>query len=536
MKKLIIFIFLLAFLSKVNSLKAQIKKVIAKPKPVAVAVALVPKEEIKKIDFFDKTPEDLIQVLNDEFKKAGLTIKDINDFITYKYDAKGKSTKQPISTLKTISFNKDATVIYVNTDSAEKVSDISFTTKNYKYFKQIKKLVGCQSWSLVASNETDTTLKSGNLYANISKDTANIQYNLSLKKSIGNNFTSNQTVPFNAANLSLENNANDLGNGIIAVMKLIGLDFLYKSNNVPIVSEKQFMFYSTRFNFTNFASVDINTSATNKNQSIVFSVTDAVIFYKLKKALNVTQWQSKPNGTNDGTETYSLNNIDCSVNSKDKIIIYTVNPLVTDIKTRYENTIPIDAENLVNLYLKNDSATVKKIIQSTYVNLVDVDWQSRKIKYNPIADPFDFYFKSPADSLCYVSYEYKLSNTHSRIIYFATKDFAYFDKIKTALNEMAQPADAPIIIAVSTTPNTTTGMQNINIYSKAQGAVIAEYNRQQEEQKERDRQAAIARQQREREEKAERDRLKAEKDAKTAKDIENVTNSILEGLKKLKKN
>lgn len=536
MRTLIIAI-LLGLVTFVSPINAQIKKPVVKPK---TTLAKVP--AINTIDVFNESSDDATQILSDELKKLNVILDDIEEYHFYKYDEHGKKLNTINNSVKKLIFNKGITA-YIHINNIDAIKEVSFSIEDKKYNKNIKKLLGYANWPTVARSEKDTTFKSGYFIVNtntISQEDEDGKkvgdaYTIAMKQISPYLFKPSKIMGFEAKALTVHDNVDDIGYAIVELMKKQGIGLLYKEDELPASNNDGLLNYYTTYNFVNGITVDINTNKKRMLSEINFACNNPIVFIKLKRELKILEFEHTGSDAENSLEYYQYKNVNSTVFSKQKAINFYVLPVIEDVETRYQNTEPISAENLVNLYLKNDSTTIKTHISNNYVNNANVDWINMKMTYNMLAPDFGFYFKSPADSISYVEYEYKLSDTWSRIIYFSTRDKFYYEKIKTELTQIANAPGSEIIINFSDTPYAITRMPYISIFSKAQDEKVKQKKQLLAQQKEQERQELLARQQQQREEQVERDRLKAEKAAKSAADIQKVGDALIKGLQDIQR-
>lgn len=518
---------------------AQVKKPIVKAKTITALPKVV---AINKINLFDLSADEATETLSNELKKLSIVLEDIEEYQTYNYDENGKKLNTINNTVKKLIFNKGLTS-FIATNNIDVIKEISFVINDAKYNRSIKTLLGYNNWQAVFQSENDTTFKSGYFIVNTNKNSVEDEtgkktgehFSIAMKQITPYTYKPSKVNDFIPKTLTVHDNADDVGYSIVELMKKQGLIFLYKSDIYSLTDDNKFLNYNTTYHFANGISLDINTNVKNKLLNISFNLNNPLAFIKLKKEFKILEFEHTGNDTENNIEYYKYNNISSTIFPKQKAIIFYISPAVEDIKTRYQNTAAISGEDLVNMYLKNDSSILKNIIAQNYVNKVDIDWKSRKMTYNEKENDFDFLFKSPSDSISFVSYEYKLSNTWSRIIYFSTRDKVYYEKMKTELTQIANKPESEISINFSDIPYAATGMQYISIFSKAQEQKVQENKRLLAQQREQERQELLARQQQQREEQAERDRLKAEKAAKSAADIQRVGDALLKGLQDIQR-
>lgn len=527
-KSLVLLLFIIA-----AEASAQVKKATVTAKPKQVSTVQVPTKSLVA-ELLRSNTEQACRLLSNELKGIGIRIESMDEESVY--EQKNKSPLQLRTSLKCsdkiqvdVIANQNDQILSVDWYVNE-VSQATFTT--------IEKILGYQKWPIITKENRSALYLSNNMIVNVNNfgstesDHTKSSYAIHLTKS--DRFISSPTAKlFNIDSLSVHSNGEEIGQSVVQFLKGQGLKFLYKSlKDVSAASgEKgisEVVGYTTTYMFDEGTYVSITSNKYQKTDGLNFYFSDPLVHNKIKRWFRFSNWTEGGEGDEEGDVIYTKNNVECLNNDKFKYIQFTISPVITDIKTRYQNTYPIDASSLVADYFNMNKEALKTYLTKTYANMVSIDWANRKMTYSESADPYTFYFKSPADSLSVVIYEYKLSNTWSRIAYFGTRDKAYFEQMKNELVTQSKDAKSKVIINYGDKPNEKTGMHYVLIFSKAQEAIFAENKRKEAD-------ALAAQQQREKEAAAEKERLRAEKAAKTSEDIQKLGDILIQGIQQMKK-
>lgn len=517
---------------------AQIKKA-ATPVKTKQIIATQSTAKSLATELLRSNTEQACKLISNELKAIGIQIESMEEESVYDHP---KSNEKPgkLLEMRTSLRCSNKMQVDVLANASDQVQGVNWYLNNISpaTFTATEKILGYRKWPLISNAVTSSLYFNNNLIAEVSEmgssesDKAKFTYAINLTKT--DRFISPTiTKTFNTDSLTVHSNPEETGQSVVQFLKGQGIKFLYKSlNNILTNYEGKGIStvfgYTTTYMFGEGTSVTISCNKYQKLDGINFYFTDPLVHNKIKKWFRFNNWANGGEGDEEGDIIYNNNNLQCLNNDKDKYIQFTISPFINDIHTRYQNTNPIDASTLVSYYLNMEKNALKTLLTKEYVTMVSVDWTSRKMTYNAAAYPHEFYFRSPSDSLSYVVYEYKLSDTYSRIIYFSTGDKAYYEKMKSDLITQAKDPKSEVIINYSDKPFEKTRMYYIMIFSKAQEAVFADNKRKKEE-------ALLAQQQREKEAAAEKARLKAERDAKTSADIQKVGDILIQGLEQIKK-
>ena len=437
MKKIIFIGILLGAAVFGCQLNAQEKKPVVKPKMATAkskSPIIVTKEPVlRKIDFFSLSPDDAVQALNDELKKLKITLNDINEESSYYYDISGKRGDL-LSTSRTLVFDNKFRAI-ITSDEDDLIQEISFSmySGNTKHVKAVRNMMAYGGWPQIALADNDTTYKNGDIIANSSSyinkndkgEVLNESYTVLIKRIIPYTYVPKNFKPFDPTSLNVYNNAEDIGYAIVELMKKIGINLLYKSENRPITLDEVLSNYSCDYKFSNGVSLTINTSIARKLKFIFIDSSDPITFSKLKKTLGVLQWQKTESDENDD-DYYNHDNVIAIVSSYGKDIVFRINPLPGDTKTRLENTSAPTFNELVELYQGGTSDEVAESITSSYMNQIKVDTVKNILIPDPVGDKFDFYYSTSSNAYarCYFNYNNPIFNKSTRI-YIGSSDLVY---------------------------------------------------------------------------------------------------------------
>ncbi|SHE44438.1 hypothetical protein [Pedobacter caeni] len=437
MKRLILTISLLVAMF-FNPLNAQVKKAVVKPKGKVESV----KEPVfSKTDFFSQTPDGAVQIINDELKKLQITLKDIQETATYEYDVKGKKLNSMATTSRRLIFDKGLNASVV-ADKGDNITEISLelSTGNVKQFKSIKKMLGFAGWAVIGQTESDTTFRNGNLvgtsfsYLALNEDgeqTNQLVLALSMKRVGLYNYVPKEVRPFNAQDLSVYDNPDDIGYAIIEFMKKMGINLLYQDREQSFAMDGELSGYSRSYYFSNSVFVTINTSALWRLKSIDLTCKDPITFSRLKKNTGILQWPKTGSNTESNSDFYALNHIRCSVYSSAKYMLFDVKPLETDLSGRLENTKAPGFDDLASLYQSGPKEQVIRTISNNYVNGLKHDEVLKKWVSDPLADKLKFYFKPPNTpiAVCIFDYNVSLKDNNSTAMYLYSKDAQYLKNL-----------------------------------------------------------------------------------------------------------
>jgi|GEM_PF-2264480 len=508
---------------------AQVKKPVAPAKTKKNSTTPAVTKTIA-IELLRVNTEQASRLISNELKAIGVQMQRIEEESVYDNQKNGRPNATLLQ-LRTSLICSHKTQIDIITNARDQIQSIDWYLNDVpkERFLAIERMLGYRKWQSLSPNH----YLSNNLIAEVTEmssrgeDKNQFTYAITLTK------TDRFVLPvmaqvLNTDSLTVHNTPYETAKSVVQFLRGQGSKFLYKSvNKISANYEEKGIStvfgYSSDYVFDGGTSVTITSNKYNKLDGLNFYFSDPLVYNKIKKWFRFNKWTNEGEGYEEGDVIYSKNNLKCTNNDSEKYLRLTVSPFVTDIATRYENTSPIDAGSLVSYYLDMEKPILQKFLAENYVTLVNVNWPGRDMTYNAAAYPHDFYFKSPADSLCYVSYEYQLSDNWSRIIYFSTGDKAYYEKMKTDLLKNAKDPKSKVIVNYSDKQFDKSRMYYITIFSKERDI----------ENKQKKEEAMLAQQRREKAEAEERARLKAEKDAKTAADIQKVGNILIQGLEQL---
>jgi len=507
---------------------AQVKKTVS---PVKTKKATTAPAETKSIaiELLRSNTEQASRMISNELKALGVQMESIEEESIYDNPKNGEKSGRLLQ-VRTSLICSHKIQVDIRANASYQIQSIDWYLNDVpkEGFLALEKVLGYRKWQALSPNH----FLNNNLIAEITEmgssgeDKNQLTYAITLTK------TDPFILPvmakiFSTDTLTVHNNPEEAGQSVVQFLRGQGNKFLYKSSNILTNYQGKGISnvngYTTTYMFAEGTSVTVSSNKYQKLNAIDFSFSDPLVHNKIKKWFRLNNWTDGGEGDEDGDLIYSKNNLKCTNNDKEKYIRFAVSPYVTDIATRYQNTDPIDASSLVSYYLNMEKATLKTFLAENYLTSIKVDWPNRNMTYNAAAYPHDFYFKSPADSLSYVSYEYQLSDTWSRIIYFSTGDKAYYEKMKTDLLKNAEDPKSKVIVNYSDKQFDKTRMYYITIFSKEKDI----------ENKRKKQEALLAQQQREKAEAQEKARLKAEKDAKTSADIQKVGDILIQGLEQI---
>lgn len=508
---------------------AQVKKPIAPAKTKKTSTPPVVTKTIA-IELLRANTEQASRMISNELKAMGVQMQSIDEESVYDSRKNGEQTRKLLQ-VRTSLICSHKIQVDIRANASDQIQSIDWYLNDVpkEGFLAIEKTLGYRKWQAISPN----LFLNNNLIAEVTEmgssgeDKNQFTYAISLTK----------TDPFvlpvmaqalNIDSLTVHKNPEETGQSVVQFLRSQGSKFLYKSVNKISANYEgndisTVFAFSTDYVFDEGTSVTITSNRYKKIDGINFSFSDPLVHNKIKKWFRFNNWTNDGEGDEEGDVIYSKNNLKCTNNDKERYIRFSVSPYITDIATRYQNTSPIDASSLVNYYLNMEKATLKTFLAENYLTSIKVNWPGRDMTYQAAAFPHDFYFKSPADSLCYVSYEYQLSDTWSRIIYFSTGDKAYYEKMKTDLLKNAEDPKSKVIVNYSDKQFDKTRMYYITIFSKEKDI----------ENKRKKQEALLAQQRREKAEAEEKARLKAEKDAKTSADIQKVGDILIQGLEQI---
>ncbi len=482
--------------------------------------------------------EQASRLISNELKSTGIRIESIAEEAIYDAVKKGKPAGKLLQNRTSLSCNNQIQIDLI-ADPNNVVIGVDWYLNDIlrNDFLKIERLLGYQKWLSVTKNEEYSGYLNNNLIASVKyygasdEDENKLTYAIHLGKTDRFN-AAILPLPFIIDSITVHHDLEETGQSVVQFLKDQGLKFLYKSKEILTNTEADGLAsassYVTTYMFGEGMHVSIVANKYQQLNEINFYFTDPLVHHKIKRWFRLGDWTKESEANDDDVSVYSKDHLECLNNDKGKTIQFTIAPLLTDIETRYQNTVPMAASTLVNYYFDLGKEKMKDFLTKNYTNMADVNWKTRKIFYRANANPFYAFFKSPADSLCFVAYEYDLSDTKSRVASFSTGDKAYLEKMKTELLELEKDKKSKFIVTFSEKPNATSGTDYIMIFSKAQEAILAENKRKQAE-------AESARKQREKELAAEQERLKAEKAAKTAADIQKVGDILIQGIQQMKK-
>lgn len=527
-KCLILLLFIIA-----TEASAQVKKATAPVKPKQTSTAQVPTKSLVA-ELLRSNTEQACRLLSNELKGIGIRIESMDEESVY--EQKNKSPLQLRTSLKC----SDKIQIDVIANQNDQVLGVDWFVNEVSQaaFTAIEKVLGYQKWPIITKENRSALYLSNNMIVNVnsfgSTETNQTRFSYAIHLTKSDRFIPSPTAKlFNVDSLSVHSNAEEIGQSVVQFLKGQGLKFLYKSPKdvVTASTEKgisEVVGYTTTYMFDEGTYAVVTGNKYQKTDGLNFYFSDPLVHNKIKRWFRFSNWKEDGEGEEEGDVIYTKNNLECLNNDKFKYIQFTISPLVTDIKTRYQNTYPIDASSLVTDYFNLSKEVLKTHLTKTYANMVSIDWANRKMNYNESADPYAFFFKSPADSLSVVVYEYKLSNNWSRIIYFGTRDKAYFEEMKNQLVTDAKDPKSKVIINYGDKPDEKSGMHYIMVFSKAQEAIFAENKRKEQD-------ALAAQQKRDKEAAAEQERIRAAKAAKSAEDIQKLGDILIQGIQQMKK-
>ena len=437
MKKLVLISVLLVAVF-FNHLNAQVKKSVAKPKAKLEAA----KEPVfSKIDFFSQTPDGAVQIFNDELKKLQIVLRDIQETTTYDYDAKGKKLKSIAATSRRLIFDKglNASIVADKNDYITEIS-LELSNGNGRYFKEIKKMLGLTAWPVIDLNESDTTFRNGNLVAMTSSykalnedgdETGKSGLALSMKRISLYAYVPKELRLFDAQDIIVHDNAEDVGYSVVEFMKKIGVNLLYQDYEQTFAIEGELSGYSRNYQFSNSVFVTITTSALRKMNRIELTCKDPITFSKLKKALGIQQWAKIGTDAEIGADYYEFKNIRCNLYSSAKFIWLEIKPLEEDMPSRLENTKTPGFDDLAALYQSGPEEQVIKAITGNYVNGIKYDDGLKKWVADPLADKLKFYFKAPNApvAVCIFNYKVSVNDNNSLTMYLYSRDTQYLKDI-----------------------------------------------------------------------------------------------------------
>ncbi|WP_124562250.1 hypothetical protein [Pedobacter sp. KBW01] len=529
MKSLILNGLTLLLFCIVTETSAQVKKTVI---PVKTKKNNTPQVATKSIaiELLRANTEQASRMISNELKAMGVQMESIEEESIYDNRKNGEQIGKLLQ-VRTSLICSHKIQVDIRANASDQVQSIDWYLNDVpkEGFLALEKMLGYRKWQPISPN----LYLNNNLIADVGEMGSSGEDNTKLTYAINLSKTDYFVLPirtkiFNTDSLTVHNNPEEAGQSVVQFLNGQGMKFLYKSSNTILSSYQgkgisNVNGYTTTYMFAEGTSITVSSNKYQKLNAIDFSFTDPLVHNKIKKWFRLNNWTDGGEGDEEGDLIYSKNNLKCTNNDKEKYIRFTVSPYVTDIATRYQNTDPIDASSLVGYYLNMEKATLKTFLAENYLTSIKVDWPNRNMTYNAGAYPHDFYFKSPADSLCYVSYEYQLSDTWSRIIYFSTGDKAYYEKLKADLLKNAEDPKSKVIVNYSDKQFDKSRMYYISIYSKEKDI----------ENKRKKQEALLAQQRHEKAEAEERARLKAEKDAKTSADIQKVGDILIQGLEQI---
>ena len=413
MKKIVLTGILLGAAAFSCQLNAQVKKAIAKPK---AAVAAIKGPVLNKIDFFDLAPDDAVQILNDELKKVKILLTDITEEPSYFYDNAGKKTTLR-STFRRLDFEKDFSARIIS-DDEEQITNVAFSLNNstLKHFKNVKKMLGYSIWPTISVTDTDTIYRSGNMIASssgfISHDDAGKITSQSIEVSVRKinpyTFVPKNPKQFDSQNLSVHDDAGDLGYAMVDLMKRLGVNLLYKEDDIAKVDEDDGLEgYICSYNFDKSVWVSINTTNTRRPERIYIQCQDPITFSRVKKSLGFLQWPEAKGSAYDDPDAdyYSHKNVVITVQPASKGISIAISPLLEDVATRLEYTFTPTFDELVKLYRSGTPEQVAQSIAASYVTMVEYD-NTNKLVPNSSADKLTFFYKTPNNKTARCTFMY----------------------------------------------------------------------------------------------------------------------------------
>lgn len=400
MKKIVLTCILLGAEVFNCQLSAQIKKTPTKPKTAIVAI----KEPVlNKIDFFNLTPDDAVQILNDELKKVKIKLNDISEDLTYNY-VSGKKTDMRY-TVRRLDFDNQFSA-NITSNAKDLITEVSFSLNDgcIKHAKNIKRILGYSSWSAISVTDIDTIYRSGDMIASslgyTSKDgTGKIvgqSLNLFVKKIAPYTYVPKTRKQFDPQNLNVHDYDHDLGYEIVDFMKKSGINLLYKDNETTSVDEDEGLEgYRCIYYFDKSVWVSLGTNKDRDPNDIYIQCYDPITFSKLKKSLGILQWsKAKGNGNDSGADYYEYKNIASTINSSSKSISFSISPLAEDVSTRLRLTKTPTFDELVELYKSGTPEEVAQSIANNYVTMVEYDSTSKLVP-NSSADKLTFFYITP---------------------------------------------------------------------------------------------------------------------------------------------
>jgi hypothetical protein len=433
MKKIVLTSILMAIIF-INPLNAQVKKAITKPKAPLAAV----KEPVfNKIDFFNQTPDNAIQLLSDELGKLKIVLQDLEDEPLYDYDATGKRLNTIVATTRKLVFDKEITV-NLTSDKADQLTNITFESRsgNAKHFKAIKKMLGFSTWPIVSKSLSDTIFRSGNkiayssTIADYDEDGELSHYALitSMAQAEPYVYVPKENKPFDAQQLNVNLNGDDVGYALVELMKGMGETLLNKEFNLPIVSNNELQSYTCNYNFSHSITISINTTVSRKLKGIDIGCKDPITASKIKKSLGILQWTKTGGDEESKAAYYTHNNISCYLYNGGKFILFEVKPLETDWPSRLENTRMPDFDGLASLYQSGTEQETGRLITERYLNGIKYDNTAKKW----VSDPqrkCNFYYKTPKANMTNCQFNYNVTVDNNWTIYLYSIDTEYLQKI-----------------------------------------------------------------------------------------------------------
>jgi len=366
--------FFLILLVTAQPLIAQVKKTPVKPKPKPAAVQI---PVLTRLDPFAKTPDDLVEFLNDEFKKLNLTLKDIDETTTHFFEGT-KQLKKVSATSRELTFtNSVSSTIEIDADDKVTQLWIQADGMDTVRFKAISNMLAYNAWPVYYKTEDHTSYKNGNIIASKGSD---FTYNdddeiessytyISIRKITPYTYQPGTPVVFNAKTLTINDNALDVGYGIVKLIEGLGYGLLYKDVQQPILNNNNKLTkYSTRYQFTNAISADIETTPFGKLKFIDIDSDDPISFLKIKRALDIAGWKKYNSDAETKTDFYEYNNRKCIVFGETKSIDFTVEPERSDVISRLQETEVPSLNELMDLYHSGTKEQVIATISDKYVN------------------------------------------------------------------------------------------------------------------------------------------------------------------------
>lgn len=517
---------------------AQVKKTTTAAKPKKASIVQPPSKNIATAVLNTNT-EQASRLLSNELKAIGIQIESLSEEAVYDEVKNGKPTGKLLQTRTSLHCSNRIQVDFIaDPNNAIVNANLYLNDISHDDYLKIERLLGYQKWPAITKSQQFSSYLNNNLIASVNffgsseDDETKLTYAINLGKTDRFN-AAILPSPFEIDSITVHHNPEEIGQSALQFLKGQGLKFLYKSATDILTNSEgdgisSAVSYITTYMFGEGAHVNVVVNKYQKLNEINFYFTDPLVHNKIKRWFSLGNWTKEGEGDYEGSMVYRKNHLECVNNDKERSIDFTISPFITDIGTRYENTSPITASALANYYFSLDKNKMRNYLTKNYVNIADVNWKNRTVYYRANANPFHFFFKSPADSLCFAAYDYDLSDTKSRIAYFSTGDNAYFEKMKAELIELEKDPKSKFVITFSEKLNTVSGMHYITVFSKAQEAVLTENKRKQAD-------ALALQQQREKEAAAEKERLRAAKAAKTAEDIQKVGDILIQGIQQMKK-